>query len=97
MVKPPKKNPKPIFNFELTQDKKSETNPLLIQQQFAEIKSVTSEYPAIYTDGSNDALKFVASFDESKFMICSDSLSCLLAIECSKTQNPFILKIVEIY
>jgi hypothetical protein len=25
------------------------------------------------------------------------SLSCLLAIESCKTQNPFILKIVEIY
>jgi hypothetical protein len=34
------------------------------------------------------ALKFVAS---------SDSLSCLLAIECCKSQNPFILKIAEIY
>jgi hypothetical protein len=30
-------------------------------------------------------------------MICTDSLSCLLAIESCKTQNPFILKIVEIY
>jgi len=30
-------------------------------------------------------------------MICSDALSCLLAIESCKTQNPFILKIVEIY
>jgi ribonuclease HI len=30
-------------------------------------------------------------------MICSDSLSCLLAIESCKTQNRFILKIVEIY
>ena len=34
-------NPKPTFNFELTQHKKLETNPLLIQQHFAEIKSVT--------------------------------------------------------
>ena len=40
--------------FELTQHKKSETNPLLIQQHFAEIRSVTSEYSAIYTDGSKD-------------------------------------------
>jgi len=103
-------NPKPVFNFELTQYNKSETNPLLIQQHFAEIRSATSEYSAIYTDGSKDgdrvalaavfgqqiyyvrlpsassivsteALKFVASSDKSKFMICSDSLSCLLAIE----------------
>jgi hypothetical protein len=51
---PPWLNPKPIFNFELTQYKKSETNPLLIQQHFAEIRSVTSEYSAIYTDGSKD-------------------------------------------
>jgi hypothetical protein len=31
---------------------KSETNLLLIQQHFAEIRSVTSEYSTIYTDGS---------------------------------------------
>ena len=30
-------------------------------------------------------------------MICSDSLSCLLAIKSCKTQNTFILKIVEIF
>ena len=129
---PPWLNPKSTFNFELTQYKKSETNALLIQQHFAEIRSVISEYSAIYTDGSQDgdklasaavfgqqvystrlpsassifsaeatairlALTFVASSEKSKFMICSDSLSCLLAIERCKTQNPFILKIVEIY
>jgi hypothetical protein len=43
------------------------------------------------------ALKFVASSGKSKFMICSDSLSCLVAIESCKTQNPFISKIVHIY
>ena len=32
-----------------------------------------------------------------KIMICSDSLSCLLAIESCKTQNPFFLKMIEIY
>jgi hypothetical protein len=35
-------------------NKLPETNPLLIQQDFAEIRSVTSEYSAIYTDGSKD-------------------------------------------
>lgn len=45
----------------------------------------------------NLALKFVASSDKNKFMICSDSLSCLLAIESCKTKHPVILKIVEIY
>jgi hypothetical protein len=43
---PPWLNPKPTFNFELTKYKKSETNPLLIQQHFAEVRSVTSEYSA---------------------------------------------------
>jgi len=116
---PPWLNPNPIFNFELTKYKKSLTNPLLIQQHFAEIRSIKSEYSAIYTDGSKDgdrvlsaavfgqqvyslrllsassifsAVKFVASSDESKFMICSDLLSCLLAIESCQTQNLFILK-----
>jgi ribonuclease HI len=42
------------------------------------------------------ALKFVASSEKSKVMTCSDSLSCLLAIVSCKTQNTFILKIVEI-
>jgi hypothetical protein len=51
---PPWLNPKRTFSFEITQHKKSETNPLLIQQHFAEIRSVTSEYSAIYTDGSKD-------------------------------------------
>ena len=37
-----------------TKYKKSETGPLLIQQHFAETKSVTSEYSAIYTDVSKD-------------------------------------------
>jgi hypothetical protein len=40
---PPWLNTRPTFNFELTQYKKSETNPLLIQQHCAEIRSVTSE------------------------------------------------------
>ena len=128
---PPWLNPKRTFSFELTQHKKSETNTLLIQQHFAEIRSVTSEYSAIYTDGSKNgdrvasaavfgqrvysaripsassifsaeanaillALTFVASSEKSKFMTCSDSLSCLFAIESCKTQNTFILKIVEI-
>jgi hypothetical protein len=106
---------------------KSETNLLLIQQHFAEIRSVTSEYSTIYTDGSKYGnrvasaavfgqqvysarlpsaslifnaeanaillgLKFVASSEKSKFMICSDSLSYLLAIESCKTQKPFYFK-----
>ena len=36
------------------------------------------------------ALKFVASSDKSKFMICSESLSSLLAIESCKTQTFYL-------
>ena len=53
-IHPYKRGPDLEVDFELTQHKKSETIPLLIQQHFAEIRSVTSEYSAIYTDGSND-------------------------------------------
>ena len=35
------------------------------------------------------ALKFVVSSDKNKCMMCSDFLSCLLAIESCKTQKPF--------
>jgi hypothetical protein len=52
--------------YELAQYKKSETNPLLIQQHFAEIRSVTSEYSTIYTDGSKDGDR-VASTAETSF------------------------------
>ena len=51
---PPWLSPKPIFNVELTQCKKSETFLLLIQQHFAVIRSVTSEYSAIHTAVSKD-------------------------------------------
>ena len=114
----------------LQNTKQSETNPLLIRQHFAEIRSITFEYTAIYTDGSKDgymvasaavfgqqvyslqltstssifsveanairlALKFVASCDKSKYMICSDSFSHLLAIESCKAKSPFISNIFE--
>ena len=42
------------------------------------------------------ALNFVASSDESKFIISSYSLS-LLGIASCKTENSFILKIIEIW
>ena len=49
---PPWLNLPLILNLQNT--KKSESNPLLIQQHFAEIRSVTSKYSPIYTDGSKD-------------------------------------------
>ena len=89
---PPWLNPKPTFNFELTQYKKSETNPLLIQQHFAEIRSVTSEYSAIYTDGSNDgdrvasAAVFGQQVDSLRLpsassIFCAEANAILLALK----------------
>jgi hypothetical protein len=46
--------------------KKSETNPLRIQQHFTAIRSVTSKYSAVYTDGSKDGdrVASVAAFGQ---------------------------------
>jgi len=128
---PPWLNLKSIFNFELQSTNKSLKKSLLIQQYFAEIRSVTSEYSAICSDSSKNgdrvasaavlgqqlysvrlpsvisiftteasaillALELAVSSDESKVIICSDSLSCLSAPERCKTQSPFIFEIVEI-
>ena len=74
---PPWLNPKSTFNFELTQHKKSETNPLLIQQHFAEITSVTSEYSAIYTDGSKDGDRVASTAG----LLCSNTV-CQFDLQC---------------
>ena len=74
---PPSLNPKPIFNFEGTQYKKCETNPLLVQQYFSEIRSVTSEYSAIYTDGSKggDQVASAAVFEQQVYYVLLSSIS----------------------
>ena len=79
---PPWLNPKPTFNFELTQYKKSETNPLLIQQHFAEIRSVTSEYSTIYTDGSKDGDR-VAVFRQQVYSARLPSASSIFSAEAN--------------
>jgi hypothetical protein len=59
--------------------KKSETNPLLIQQHFAEIRSATSEYSAIYTDGSKDGDRVASA---AVFGQQVDSILGFLVDEC---------------
>ena len=128
---PPWELPSPEIIYDLRKHKKSETNPLVIQQHFAEIKSLKPDYATVYTDGSKDGervasaavfgdrastrrlpssssiftaearaiilgLQFIAASNKSKFIICSDSLSCLLAFENAKIKNPLILKILHI-
>jgi hypothetical protein len=50
----------------LQNTKKYETNPLLIQQQFAKIRSITSDYSSIYTNGSmdGDGVTSAAAFEQ---------------------------------
>ena len=60
-------------------------------------RSILLDYHLPVRSSVQRLMQIVAYFDKSKFMICSDFLSCLLSIESCKTQNPFILKIVEIY
>ena len=126
---PPWELPKPKFIFDLRQHKKSDTNPLIIQQHFNEIKSNYSDYSTVYTDGSKDddkvaaaavhgdeakteclpsqssiftaearaillALKIITESNKSKFIICSDSLSCLLAIQNHRFKNTIIYNII---
>ena len=129
---PPWELLKPKLIFDLRKHKKADTNPLIIQQHYAEIKSNFSDYSTVYTDGSKDddrvasaalfgdrvaslrlpppasiftaeakaiilALKFIAASNKSKFIICSDSLSCLLAIQSAKLKNPIIKEILHVF
>jgi hypothetical protein len=64
------------LNFELTQYKKPETNPLLIQQHFAEIRSVTSEYSTIYTDGSKDGDRVASAAVFGQQVLSFTTLNC---------------------
>ena len=40
---------------------KADTNPLIIQQHYAEIKSEYSDYSTMYTDGSKDGDKVASA------------------------------------
>ena len=58
---PPWILPKPKFISDLRKYKKSDTNHLLIQQNFAEIKAKYYNHKTIYTDGSKDEDKVAAA------------------------------------
>jgi len=82
---PPWLNPKPTFNFELTQYKKFETNSLLIKKHSAEIRPVTSEYSAIYTDGSKDGdgVALAAVFGQQVYSVRLPSASSIFSAEAN--------------
>ena len=126
---------KPVVDLSLSTFKKSETSPLVFQEEFALLKDKYSKYTAIYTDGSRSdsgvtaaavtssetlsvrlphnssiftaeakamliALGYISkrcSAKHNKFIIFSDSLSCLTAIRNFKTDHPLILEILELH
>jgi hypothetical protein len=53
------------LNLENT--KKYEINPLLIQQQLAKIRSITSDYSSFYTNGSMDGDRVTSAAALSEF------------------------------
>ena len=128
---PPWELPQPKMIFDLRVHKKSETNPLIIQQHFAEIKSQFLEYVTSYIDGSKDggsvasrailggeaatlclplqasiftaearaillALKLITISNKTKFIICSDSLSCLQSIHNRSIKNRLVYQILYV-
>ncbi|MES9951106.1 MAG: reverse transcriptase domain-containing protein [Candidatus Thiodiazotropha sp.] len=122
---------KPTVLFDLQKDKKSDSNPHLLKENFHELQSRYSEYQQIYTDGSKDgdkvgcaftsgrhyknirlpdgasiftaeakaidlALEYIEnSTSNSKFIIFSDSLSVLQALNHSSSKNPQIQSLLE--
>ena len=130
-TKPPWQLTNPEFIFDLRQHKKSETNEVIIQQHYAEIKSHFPNFYTVYTDGSKDgdrvaaaavlgkeaaterlpseasiftaeataillALSIIDESTKTKFIICSDSLSCLLAIKNHRFKNTLIYHIISL-
>ena len=51
---PPWELPKPKMIFDLREHNQYKTNPLLIQQHYAEIKADYLDFSTVYTDGSKD-------------------------------------------
>jgi len=59
------------------------SNPLLIQQYFAEIRSVTSEYSAIYADGAKDGDRVASAvvFGQQVYYVRLPSVSSIFSAE----------------
>ena len=129
---PPWMFPRPRLLFDLRDQKKSETCPLLFLQRFGEIRNDYENHSFVYTDGSKTedrvaaaavwlqhiaslrlpsassiftaeakaislALDLISKHHLQKAVICSDSLSCLLAIDSFKVKQPSILQILNQY
>ena len=73
---------KPIIDLSLHSEKKSESNPHLLKQNFHELQSYYSDHEHIYTDGSKDEVKVgcaAAKYDDCKQMRIPDGSSVFTA------------------
>ena len=123
---------KPTVNLDLTNCKKSVTNPLEFNEKFVQIKHAFNTFEEIYTDGSKDqkqvasaaihrnntisarlpdnssiftaeakalqfALDFIKQSKSKKYIIYSDSLSCLQTVKNGKINHPYIYTLLKEY
>ena len=73
---------KPTIDLSLHSEKKSESNPHLLKQNFHELQSYYSDHEHIYTDGSKDEEKVgcaAAKYDDCKKMRIPDGSSVFTA------------------
>ena len=73
---------KPTIDLSLHSEKKSESNPRILKQNFHELQSYCSDHEHIYTDGSKDEEKVgcaAAKYDECKKMRIPDGSSVFTA------------------
>ena len=73
---------KPTINLSLLSEKKSESNPHLLKQNFYELQSCYSDHEHIYTDGSKDEEKVgcaAAKYNDCKTMRIPDGSSVFTA------------------
>ena len=129
---PPWTLEKPTVIFDLTSQRKSNTDSLIFQSKFNELKSKYPHHSHIYTDGSKDgkvvasaavldeqisksrlpdgasifsaelraillALDMVERSTNDKFVIFSDSLSSLQALDNLKVDNPTVQRVLSKY
>ena len=92
----------PDILFDLHSEKKSESNPRILKDDFRKLQSRYKNYQQIYTDGSKEdskvgcALDFISTCDaNNKCIIFSDSLSVLKAMNHTSSKNQQIQKLLE--
>ena len=68
---------------------------MLIQQHFAEIRSVTSEYSAIYTDDSKDGdrVALAAVFRQQVYSLRLPSASSIFSADANASSLPLLIRV----